>query len=112
MKSSSSNYKEKSDSKSHSRGKAYKQSMRHKIKQALKRRDAGYSRSVSDGSKSNWLLPTPVQNSGLFSRSNSNKRKNIISQDFSVNKQSKTILSSTTIATVVAKYNNNVKNIN
>ena len=51
----------------------------------------------------------PVQNSCLFPRYNSNKRKNVISQGFSVNKKSKTILSRTTIVTVVAKHN--AKNI-
>ena len=49
---STSNYKAKSDSnKNYSRSKERKQSMRREIKRALKRRDAGYSSSDSDGSK-------------------------------------------------------------
>jgi hypothetical protein len=51
-----SNYKGKNDGKSYSRNKekakTQKQSMRREIKRALKRREAGYSSSDSDGSKS------------------------------------------------------------
>ena len=78
--------------------------MRREIKWALKRRDAGYSSSDSDESKSEWLLPTTGRNSGLFARSNNNKRNNnhIVSNSFSANKKAKPILSSTAIATVMA----------
>jgi len=53
------------------------------------------------------------QNSGLFARANNNKRNNnhIASNGFSANKKAKLILSSTTIATVVAKHFKNARNI-
>ena len=84
------------------------------MKHAIKHKDTGYISASDSSSDSEWEVPTIIMNYGdSFARQNDTKRKSEDKLKLSLtNNKSKSLLCSTTVATLAAKHLNIARSSN